>query len=74
MATHSSILAKEMPWTEEPGRLVHRMTERLNTNRGKTQTCSCPQCGDLCAASDELIRMAFEMKNMAESSAIAWLF
>ena len=40
MATHSSILAWRIPWTEEPGRLyiVHRvpkesdMTERLNNN------------------------------------------
>ena len=23
MATHSNILAWEIPWTEEPGRLVH---------------------------------------------------
>ena len=23
MTTHSSILASELPWTEEPGRLVH---------------------------------------------------
>ena len=28
MATHSSILAWEIPWTEEPGRLVPRVTER----------------------------------------------
>ena len=28
MATHSSILAWEMPWTEEPGRLtVHGVTK-----------------------------------------------
>ena len=27
MATHSSILAWEIPWTEEPGRLVPRVTE-----------------------------------------------
>ena len=23
MATHSSVLAKKIPWTEEPARLVH---------------------------------------------------
>ena len=41
MATHSSILAWEVPWTEEPGGLaVHggdksqEMTERLNSNVG----------------------------------------
>ena len=26
MATHSSIIAWEIPWTEEPGRLVHGVT------------------------------------------------
>ena len=26
MATHSSILAWRIPWTEEPGRLVHGVT------------------------------------------------
>ena len=38
MATHSSILAWEIPWTEEPGGLQSQghtesdMTERLNNN------------------------------------------
>ena len=27
MATHSSILTWEIPWTEEPGKLVHGVTE-----------------------------------------------
>ena len=27
MATHSSILAWRIPWTEEPGRLVHGVTK-----------------------------------------------
>jgi len=27
MATHSSILAWKIPWTEEPGRLVHGVTK-----------------------------------------------
>ena len=36
MATHSSILARRIPWTEEPGRLQSRgsqrdMTEQLST-------------------------------------------
>ena len=37
MATHSSILAWEIPWTEEPGRLQSmgfkelHMTERIST-------------------------------------------
>ena len=36
MATHSSILAWEIPWTEEPGRLQsmgsQRVRQRLNNN------------------------------------------
>ena len=32
MATHSSILAWEIPWTEEPGRAtVHGITKELHT-------------------------------------------
>ena len=31
MATHSRILAWEIPWTEEPGGLVHGITKQLNT-------------------------------------------
>ena len=27
MATHSSILAQKIPWTEEPGGLVHGVAE-----------------------------------------------
>ena len=41
MATHSSILAWEISWTEEPGRLVHGIakesdtTEQLNNSHSK---------------------------------------
>ena len=30
MAIHSSILNWEIPWTEDPGRLVHRVTKELD--------------------------------------------
>ena len=30
MTTHSSILGWEIPWTEEPGGLVHGVTTRHN--------------------------------------------
>ena len=30
MAAHSSILAWEIPWTEESGGLVHEVTKELN--------------------------------------------
>ena len=33
MATYSSILAWEIPWTEEPGGLVHGVTEWATTER-----------------------------------------
>ena len=43
MATHSSILAREIPWTEEPGRLhtVHRVTKsqiQLSSQHTHTHT------------------------------------
>ena len=31
MTTHSSILAWEIPWTEEPGGPVHGVTKELDT-------------------------------------------
>ena len=31
IVTHSSILAWEIPWTEEPGRLVHGIAKELDT-------------------------------------------
>ena len=31
MATHSSILAWEIPWTEEPGRLQCMGSQRVDT-------------------------------------------
>ena len=32
MATHSSILAREMPWIEEPGRLQSLGSQRVGHN------------------------------------------
>ena len=32
MATHSSILAWEIPWTEEPGRLQSMVSQRVGHN------------------------------------------
>ena len=31
MATHSSVLACEVPWTEEPGSTVRGITKELDT-------------------------------------------
>ena len=51
LATHSSILAWEIPWTEEPGRLhtVHGvakqldMTEQLYNNNNRENSLGCSQ-------------------------------
>ena len=32
MATHSSILVRELPWTEEPGRLYSMGSQRVRHN------------------------------------------
>ena len=56
MATHSSILAWRIPWTEEPGGLQSMglqesdTTERLNNNSRATQTA---QCARHCPAWDQ---------------------
>ena len=34
MATHSSILAREIPWTEEPGRLEFMGLQKSQTQLG----------------------------------------
>jgi len=47
MATHSSILAWEVPWMEEPGRLQSMglqepdVTEKLNSNNKEKNNCVC---------------------------------
>ena len=38
MSVHSSILAWEIPWTEEPGRLVPRVTESWTQLIDRTHT------------------------------------
>ena len=38
MATHSSILAWRIPWTEEPGRLQSIGLQRVRHNRSETHT------------------------------------
>ena len=38
MATHSSTLAWEIPWTEEPGKLVHGVTRVTHDLLTKTTT------------------------------------
>ena len=37
MATHCSILAWRIPWTEEPGRLQSMGSQRIEHNRGTWQ-------------------------------------
>ena len=38
MATHSSILAWEIPWTEEPGRQKNRTQQQLSAAQMRTET------------------------------------
>ena len=45
IATHSNILAWEIPWTEEPGRLHSTGSRRVRHDRG-TVTQSCPTLCD----------------------------
>ena len=39
MATHSSILAWRIPWTEEPGELQSMELHRIDTTKRTKQTC-----------------------------------
>ena len=39
MATHSSILAEEIPWTEEPGGLQPMGLQRVGHDRPCTHPC-----------------------------------
>ena len=40
MATHSSILAWRIPWTEEPGRLQSTGSQSSNTTKTTLHTCT----------------------------------
>ena len=57
MAAHSSILAWEIPWTEEPGGLqVHRVTQsrtQLTQSRTQLKRLSLPAPSKHCKKSDQ---------------------
>ena len=40
MATHSSILAWEIPWTEQPGRLQSKGSQRVGRDGSTSHTCT----------------------------------
>ena len=40
MATHSSILTWEIPWTEEPGRLQSTESQRVRHNQVTEHVCA----------------------------------
>ena len=42
MATHSSILAWEIPWTEEPGRLQSMLLLLLLSHFSRVRLCATP--------------------------------
>ena len=45
MATHSSVLAWRIPWTEEPGGLRSRGSQRVGHNRATNSFASLPPLG-----------------------------
>ena len=47
MATHSSILAWRMPWTEEPGRLQSIGSQSVGHNGLSTHACTCPYLSEI---------------------------
>ena len=51
MATHSSILARKMPWTEEPGGLQSIGLERVRYDQATEHTQLCSR-QDIIAAND----------------------
>ena len=63
MAIHSSILAWEIPWTEEPGRLLSLGSQRVRHNWATNTFLGCPMeprieaeavDGDLSASLEEM--------------------
>ena len=46
MAVHSSILAWEIPWTEEPGGLQSMESQELDTTEAAGGTCQSPRAFD----------------------------
>ena len=47
IATHSSIFAWRIPWTEEPGRLRSKGLQRVRQDCGSTHTCTVSVTCDL---------------------------
>ena len=46
MATHASILAWRIPWTEEPGATVHGVTKESDTTEGLNSNNEKTSCSD----------------------------
>ena len=46
MATHASILAWRIPWTEEPGATVHGVTKESDTTEGLNSNNEKTSCFD----------------------------
>ena len=55
MATHSSILAWEIPWTEEPGRLQPWGHRESDTNEQLTLAISHPQLPIKCESLEKKV-------------------
>ena len=56
MATHSSIIAWRIPWTEEPGGLESTGSQRVGHNRA-TITCVCVYTLNIFAYSNKLCKI-----------------
>ena len=73
MATHSSILAWRIPWTEESGRLSSRgrkesdTTERLSTHQKATKESSWPGGDTLCPRSGVVAERSYPASEVSVS-------
>ena len=47
MATHSSILAWKIPWTEEPGRLQFMVSQRIGHDLVTASACNAGEPGSI---------------------------
>ena len=59
MATHSSILAWKIPWTEEPGGLQSMGLQRVGHNRATAHMAPC-------------IRFTLEQESQGQRSLVGW--
>ena len=69
MATHSSILAWRIPWSEEPGATVHRLTKSRYTEM--TQNAHTHQVGSISISILQI--MKWDMEELSSLPASTWV-